>query len=105
MWGGVGRCREEHSTGSITRDTKAVLPRAPPLTPPRLLARPTSPCISLHLPTPPYISLHLPTSPCISQARSVHVFGYSVGLGGDEGGPPGRGMPDHSQAALHTHSS
>ena len=37
-----------------------------------------------------------------SKARSVHVFGYSVGLGGDEGGPPGRGMPDHSQAALHT---
>ena len=34
-----------------------------------------------------------------SVRRSVHVFGYSVGLGGDEGGPPGRGMPDHSQAA------
>ena len=34
-----------------------------------------------------------------TQRRSVHVFGYSVGLGGDEGGPPGRGMPDHSQAA------
>ena len=72
---------------------------------PRLLGLPTSPCISLHLPTSPCISLHLPASPCISQARSVHVFGYSVGLGGDEGGPPGRGMPDHSQAALHTHST
>ena len=57
---------------------------------------------ALHLPGSPCISLHLPASPCISQARSVHVFGYSVGLGGDEGGPPGRGMPDHSQAALHT---
>jgi len=34
-----------------------------------------------------------------SVRRSVHVYGYSVGLGGDEGGPPGRGMPDHSQAA------
>ena len=63
------------------------------------------PYISLHLPASPCISLHLPASPCIPQARSVHVFGYSVGLGGDEGGPPGRGMPDHSQAALHTHSS
>lgn len=32
-------------------------------------------------------------------ARSVHVYGFSVGLGGEEGGPPGHGMRDHSQAA------
>lgn len=31
--------------------------------------------------------------------KTVHVYGYSVGFGGDEGGPPGRGMRDHSEAA------
>lgn len=31
--------------------------------------------------------------------QTVHIYGYSVGLGGDEGGPPGRGMRDHSEAA------
>ena len=34
-----------------------------------------------------------------AQRERVHIYGFSVGLGGDEGGPPGRGMPDHSQAA------
>ena len=34
-----------------------------------------------------------------AQLRTAHVYGFSVGLGGDEGGPPGRGMPDHAQAA------
>lgn len=31
--------------------------------------------------------------------RTVHIYGYSVGFGGGEGGPPGRGMADHSQVA------
>jgi len=30
---------------------------------------------------------------------SVHVYGYSVGLGGEEGGPPGHGMRDHAEVA------
>ena len=29
----------------------------------------------------------------------MHIYGYSVGLGGGEGGPPGRNMRDHSEAA------
>ena len=32
-------------------------------------------------------------------ARSVHVYGYSVGFGGGEGGPPGAGMRDHAEVA------
>ena len=31
--------------------------------------------------------------------QTVHIYGYSVGLGGGEGGPPGRNMRDHSEAA------
>jgi len=30
---------------------------------------------------------------------SVHIYGYSVGFGGAEGGPPGRGMRDHAAVA------
>ena len=32
-------------------------------------------------------------------AKTVHIYGYSVGFGGGEGGPLGRGMRDHSQVA------
>ena len=32
-------------------------------------------------------------------AKTIHIYGYSVGFGGSEGGPPGRGMGDHSQVA------
>ena len=31
--------------------------------------------------------------------NTVEIYGYSVGFGGGEGGPPGRGMDDHSQTA------
>lgn len=31
--------------------------------------------------------------------KTVEIYGYSVGFGGSEGGPPGRGMKDHSEAA------
>ena len=31
--------------------------------------------------------------------KLVHIFGYSVGLGGADGGPPGHGMRDHSEVA------
>jgi len=34
-----------------------------------------------------------------AQARTVKIYGYSVGFGGDEGGPPGAQMKDHSQVA------
>lgn len=34
-----------------------------------------------------------------SPKKTVHIYGYSVGFGGAEGGPPGRGMKDHSEAA------
>ena len=33
------------------------------------------------------------------EAKTVSIYGFSVGFGGSEGGPPGRGMADHSQAA------
>ena len=29
----------------------------------------------------------------------MHIYGYSVGFGGAEGGPPGRGMRDHAAVA------
>ncbi len=32
-------------------------------------------------------------------ARTVHIYGYSVGFGGAEGGPPGHGMQDHAEVA------
>ena len=31
--------------------------------------------------------------------HQVRIYGYSVGFGGAEGGPPGRGMRDHSEVA------
>lgn len=34
-----------------------------------------------------------------SQQRTAFVYGYSYGYGGSEGGPPGHGMSDHSEAA------
>ena len=33
------------------------------------------------------------------QGKTVHIYGYSVGFGGAEGGPPGHGMSDHSEVA------
>jgi len=32
-------------------------------------------------------------------AKTIHLYGYSVGFGGAEGGPPGRGMRDHAEVA------
>ena len=32
---------------------------------------------------------------CSHAERTVHVYGYSKGFGGSEGGPPGREMSDH----------
>ena len=32
-------------------------------------------------------------------SKAVEIYGYSVGFGGGEGGPPGRGMRDHSEVA------
>ena len=32
-------------------------------------------------------------------AGTVHIYGYSVGFGGSEGGPPGHGMRDHAETA------
>ena len=43
-------------------------------------------------------------------SNTVEIYGFSVGFGGGEGGPPGRGMRDHSEvaalvtAALPTHT-
>ena len=28
---------------------------------------------------------------------TIHIYGYSVGFGGADGGPPGAGMQDHSE--------
>ena len=36
---------------------------------------------------------------CSHAGRRVHIYGYSVGFGGGEGGPPGRGMRDHAEVA------
>eukprot|EP01062_Namystynia_karyoxenos_P003711 TRINITY_DN11318_c0_g1_i2.p1 TRINITY_DN11318_c0_g1~~TRINITY_DN11318_c0_g1_i2.p1 ORF type:complete len:393 (+),score=91.93 TRINITY_DN11318_c0_g1_i2:85-1179(+) len=32
-------------------------------------------------------------------SRTAFIYGYSVGYGGDDGGPPGHGMADHSEVA------
>jgi len=34
-----------------------------------------------------------------SKQHTVHIYGYSVGFGGAEGGPPGHAMVDHSEVA------
>lgn len=31
--------------------------------------------------------------------NTVEIYGFSMGFGGDEGGPPGRGMRDHAEVA------
>jgi 5-formyltetrahydrofolate cyclo-ligase len=35
----------------------------------------------------------------VSGSAKIHIYGFSVGFGGDEGGPPGTGMSDHVEVA------